>query len=204
MDCREFQKLINRAIDEEIDKPHRRLIDEHISVCNKCKEELDEIMEVEKSLKSMEKVEPPFKLKEMVVKAAVQEGLLVETRKYSISIVSKVCAIAASFLLLFMLSDAFTMNPLTQNNQLRQPYSAEEDISEHRLRNNDEEEGQIFTESLESKEQIITGYGIDDSVRDELDGVLNLANKRNIVLLLVSGALFAPLAVNLYNRRKSK
>jgi len=203
MDCIQFQNLIYRAIDHKqgLDEKEKRSLDEHTSACKQCKEQLAELMEIEEILGSIKKVEPPVKLKEMVVNAAIKEGLIIDTPKYRISTVSKFCAVAASFLLLFMLNEVFMISPFTGEDQSNdQLYMTENESTNIGVRNIKDVEEELFKDNLEGEEDgtltnSYSGGQIDENKNN---------NKRNVGLLLASGVLVIPLGIDLYNRRKVK
>ncbi|HHX60299.1 MAG TPA: hypothetical protein GX707_06125 [Epulopiscium sp.] len=59
MDCEKYSEWISLYIDGELEDKDCTILENHISNCNSCREEVDILQEITKSIKGLEAIEPP-------------------------------------------------------------------------------------------------------------------------------------------------
>lgn len=57
--CKEIRKLLNKYTDKRLDEKNVSLVEKHVSKCEFCRKEVDEIRELKTELKELRKSESP-------------------------------------------------------------------------------------------------------------------------------------------------
>lgn len=73
MRCGDYQKIIGRLVDGELDAGSTSTVQEHLSSCSECRAFLERLTLLDRSLKSMPRLEPRISLAGMV-KARITEA----------------------------------------------------------------------------------------------------------------------------------
>ncbi|QNO15684.1 zf-HC2 domain-containing protein [Alkalicella caledoniensis] len=196
MNCSDFERLIDKALEDGLSHEEKAYFDKHISSCQKCREELKELQDIETALHSLNKIDPPVNLKDNVIKAAYDQGLLINKKQHRISLLSKICAVAASFLLLFMLTDVFSLYPITdgsKNDTQKFIVQGEEQLNKEDL----ERDIVLNGEDSPEDEGTITGMDVLNTNAD------HISETSNLVLIFACLLLFAPLVRDVYKKRKN-
>lgn len=186
MNCNELNQIIDRIIDQDLTEKEEHLYKEHVANCANCKAELTEILEINRQLEELEKIDPPSNFTSQVVNRAYKEGLFTKKHKY-VSMLSKLSMAVASFLLLFLLLDYTVLPFYTQQNQKDNRWI---DTQHYQAQEVNPEEIKIEREEMTFR----------IASTDQPDGERNL---RNTVVLVTAVFLSAPFIIEFYKRKKT-
>ena len=184
MDCKEFNHMVDKIIDNNINDKEEILYKEHIAECSQCRQDLEEILKVNEGLEGLSMQEPPINFTSQVVNRAKNEGLL-SIKPKKITVLSKFAMAVASFLFLFLLLDYTILPYHTKQENL----GREQDIGIQHY----QEDMQ-----LESKEMDINLSGMEIYSVEEQRSERGL---RNIIVFVSAIVLASPFIIEVYKRK---
>lgn len=190
MNCKEFNHIIDKIIEQDLTEKEEHLYKEHVARCLNCKKELAELLEINSRLQELDKLDPPSNFTSQVVNRAHKEGLFTKKPK-AVSMLSKLSMAVASFLLLFLLLD-YTVLPFYSQRNL-------DDTPDFGIQNYQTQDEILDNESkemkMESEESLYR-------IASTLDEPTQERNLRNTIVLVIAGLLSAPFAIEFYKRKK--